>query len=188
MATSPDLITGSLITHYRVSADRAIQRRRACAVPGAEDGQNGIKGCKALPVYPIPCLSAHASDIGTEADDVNGCVAATEHCVQPVADLPRCSRPHWDDHAFACRHGPYAERRPVGHHSPAIVQHVCVSAIEAVAHNTVPDYAGMLSEKMERTSVDETARMRGGVFEIEQATSAIDFQAELHRLAQHIGP
>ena len=36
---------------------------------------------------------------------------------------------------------------------------VCVSAIEAVAHNTVLNQAEMLSEKMVRTLVDETTRM-----------------------------
>lgn len=36
---------------------------------------------------------------------------------------------------------------------------ICVSAIEAVAHNTVLDHADMLSEKTVRTLVDETTRM-----------------------------
>ena len=36
---------------------------------------------------------------------------------------------------------------------------ICVSAIEAVAHNTVLNQAEMLSDKMVRTLVDETTRM-----------------------------
>jgi hypothetical protein len=36
---------------------------------------------------------------------------------------------------------------------------ICVSAIEAVAHNTVLNQAEMLSEKTVRTLVDETTRM-----------------------------
>ncbi|MEY9568887.1 hypothetical protein ABH978_004726 [Bradyrhizobium ottawaense] len=36
---------------------------------------------------------------------------------------------------------------------------ICVSAIEAIAHNTVLHGAEMLSEKMVRTLVDETTRM-----------------------------
>jgi len=36
---------------------------------------------------------------------------------------------------------------------------ICVSAIEAVAHNTVLEQAEMLSERMVRTLVDETTRM-----------------------------
>ncbi len=36
---------------------------------------------------------------------------------------------------------------------------ICVSAIEAVAHNTVLNHAEMLSETMVRTLVDETTRM-----------------------------
>lgn len=36
---------------------------------------------------------------------------------------------------------------------------ICVSAIEAVAHNTVLNHAEMLTEKMVRTLVDETTRM-----------------------------
>jgi AcrR family transcriptional regulator len=36
---------------------------------------------------------------------------------------------------------------------------ICVSAIEAVAHNTVLNHAEMLSEKMVRTLVEETTRM-----------------------------
>lgn len=36
---------------------------------------------------------------------------------------------------------------------------ICVSAIEAVAHNTVLNQAEMLPEKMVRTLVDETTRM-----------------------------
>jgi AcrR family transcriptional regulator len=36
---------------------------------------------------------------------------------------------------------------------------VCVSAIEAVAHNTVLDHAEAMSEKMVRVLVDETTRM-----------------------------
>ncbi|WP_445215735.1 hypothetical protein ACKWRH_25300 [Bradyrhizobium sp. Pa8] len=40
-----------------------------------------------------------------------------------------------------------------------IATFVCVSAIEAVAHNTVLNHAEMLSEKTVRTLVDETTRM-----------------------------
>ncbi|EJN11336.1 transcriptional regulator [Bradyrhizobium sp. YR681] len=36
---------------------------------------------------------------------------------------------------------------------------ICVSTIEAVAHNTVLDHAEVLSEKMVRTLVDETTKM-----------------------------
>ncbi len=36
---------------------------------------------------------------------------------------------------------------------------ICVSAIEAVAHNTVLNQAEMLPERMVRTLVDETTRM-----------------------------
>ena len=36
---------------------------------------------------------------------------------------------------------------------------ICVSSIEAVAHNTVLNQAEMLSDKMVRTLVDETTRM-----------------------------
>lgn len=36
---------------------------------------------------------------------------------------------------------------------------VCVSTIEAIAHNTVLNPAGVLSEKMMKTLVDETTRM-----------------------------
>ncbi|WP_247967588.1 TetR/AcrR family transcriptional regulator [Bradyrhizobium sp. 195] len=36
---------------------------------------------------------------------------------------------------------------------------ICVSAIEAVAHNTVLDHAEMLSEKMVKVLVEETTRM-----------------------------
>jgi hypothetical protein len=36
---------------------------------------------------------------------------------------------------------------------------ICVSTIEAVAHNTVLNQAAMLSDKMVRTLVDETTRM-----------------------------
>lgn len=42
---------------------------------------------------------------------------------------------------------------------PALAAFICVSAIEAVAHNTVLNQAEMLSEKTVRTLVDETARM-----------------------------
>ena len=36
---------------------------------------------------------------------------------------------------------------------------ICVSAIEAVAHNTVLNQSEMLSQKTVRTLVDETTRM-----------------------------
>jgi AcrR family transcriptional regulator len=39
---------------------------------------------------------------------------------------------------------------------------ICVSAIEAVAHNAVPNQAEMLSKRMVRTLVDETTRMMAG--------------------------
>ena len=39
---------------------------------------------------------------------------------------------------------------------------ICVSAIEAVAHNAVPNQAEMLSKRMVRTLVDETTRMMVG--------------------------
>ncbi|UEM08988.1 hypothetical protein J4G43_030075 [Bradyrhizobium barranii subsp. barranii] len=42
---------------------------------------------------------------------------------------------------------------------PGLATFICVSAIEAVAHNTVLNQAEMLSEKMARTLVDETTRM-----------------------------
>ncbi|MBR0817537.1 TetR/AcrR family transcriptional regulator [Bradyrhizobium liaoningense] len=42
---------------------------------------------------------------------------------------------------------------------PGLAAFMCVSAIEAVAHNTVLNPAEMLSEKMVRTLVDETTRM-----------------------------
>ncbi|QHP70040.1 TetR/AcrR family transcriptional regulator [Bradyrhizobium sp. LCT2] len=42
---------------------------------------------------------------------------------------------------------------------PALATFICVSAIEAVAHNTVLNHAEMLSEKTVRTLVDETTRM-----------------------------
>lgn len=42
---------------------------------------------------------------------------------------------------------------------PGLAAFICVSAIEAVAHNTVLNHAEMLSEKMVRTLVDETTRM-----------------------------
>ncbi|QQO22200.1 TetR family transcriptional regulator [Bradyrhizobium diazoefficiens] len=42
---------------------------------------------------------------------------------------------------------------------PALAAFICVSAIEAVAHNTVLNQAEMLSEKTVRTLVDETTRM-----------------------------
>ncbi|WP_245328421.1 TetR family transcriptional regulator [Bradyrhizobium sp.] len=42
---------------------------------------------------------------------------------------------------------------------PGLATFICVSAIEAVAHNTVLNQAEMLSEKMVRTLVDETTRM-----------------------------
>ncbi|SCB53664.1 transcriptional regulator, TetR family [Bradyrhizobium shewense] len=41
----------------------------------------------------------------------------------------------------------------------AVATFVCVSSIEAVAHNTVLNGPEMLSEKMVRTLVDETTRM-----------------------------
>lgn len=44
---------------------------------------------------------------------------------------------------------------------------ICVSAIEAVAHNTVLHGAEMLSEKTVRTLVEETTRLVVGVFEVE---------------------
>ncbi|MCK1721168.1 TetR/AcrR family transcriptional regulator [Bradyrhizobium sp. 141] len=42
---------------------------------------------------------------------------------------------------------------------PDLAAFICVSAIEAVAHNTVLNGAEMLSQKMVRTLVDETTRM-----------------------------
>lgn len=42
---------------------------------------------------------------------------------------------------------------------PALAAFICVSTIEAVAHNTVLNQAEMPSEKMVRTLVDETTRM-----------------------------
>ncbi|WP_333927708.1 hypothetical protein [Bradyrhizobium sp. CCBAU 11361] len=42
---------------------------------------------------------------------------------------------------------------------PALATFICVSAIEAVAHNTVLNHAEMLTEKTVRTLVDETTRM-----------------------------
>ena len=42
---------------------------------------------------------------------------------------------------------------------PGLATFICVSAIEAVAHNTVLNQAEMLSEKMVRTLVDETTGM-----------------------------
>ena len=42
---------------------------------------------------------------------------------------------------------------------PALATFICVSAIEAVAHNTVLKHAEMLTEKTVRTLVDETTRM-----------------------------
>jgi hypothetical protein len=42
---------------------------------------------------------------------------------------------------------------------PDLAAFICVSAIEAIAHNTVLSRAEMLSEKMVRTLVDETTRM-----------------------------
>lgn len=42
---------------------------------------------------------------------------------------------------------------------PGLAAFICVSAIEAVAHNTVLNQPEMLSEKMVRTLVDETTRM-----------------------------
>ena len=42
---------------------------------------------------------------------------------------------------------------------PGLATFICVSAIEAVAHNTVLNQAEMLSEKTVRTLVDETTRM-----------------------------
>jgi len=42
---------------------------------------------------------------------------------------------------------------------PGMATFICVSAIEAVAHNTVLNQAEMLSEKTVRTLVDETTRM-----------------------------
>jgi hypothetical protein len=42
---------------------------------------------------------------------------------------------------------------------PGLAAFVCVSAIEAIAHNMVLNEAEMLSEKMVRTLLDETTRM-----------------------------
>lgn len=42
---------------------------------------------------------------------------------------------------------------------PGLATFICVSAIEAVAHNTVLNHAEMLTEKTMRTLVDETTRM-----------------------------
>jgi len=42
---------------------------------------------------------------------------------------------------------------------PGLATFICVSAIEAVAHNTVLNQAEILSEKTVRTLVDETTRM-----------------------------
>nr|WP_249797057.1 MULTISPECIES: hypothetical protein [unclassified Bradyrhizobium] len=43
--------------------------------------------------------------------------------------------------------------------APGLATFICVSAIEAVAHNTVLNQAEMLPEKMVRTLADETTRM-----------------------------
>ena len=45
-----------------------------------------------------------------------------------------------------------------------IATFICVSAIEAVAHNTVLNHAEMLSEKAVKVLVDETTRMVVGYF------------------------
>jgi len=42
---------------------------------------------------------------------------------------------------------------------PSLAAFICVSAIEAVAHNTVLNQAEILSEKTVKTLVDETTRM-----------------------------
>jgi hypothetical protein len=42
---------------------------------------------------------------------------------------------------------------------PGLAAFICVSAIEAVAHNTVLNQAEVLSEKMAKVLVDETTRM-----------------------------
>jgi AcrR family transcriptional regulator len=55
----------------------------------------------------------------------------------------------------------YFERRSIELRriDPELAAFICVSAIEAVAHNAVLNQAEMLSEKMMRTLVDETTRM-----------------------------
>ncbi|MEY9397786.1 AcrR family transcriptional regulator [Bradyrhizobium japonicum] len=52
-----------------------------------------------------------------------------------------------------------SHRKEMRRIDPGLAAFMCVSAIEAVAHNTVPNPAEMLSEKMVRTLVDETTRM-----------------------------
>lgn len=52
-----------------------------------------------------------------------------------------------------------SRRKEMRRIDPDIAAFVCVSAIEAVAHNTVLGGAQMLTEKMVRTLVDETTRM-----------------------------
>lgn len=46
---------------------------------------------------------------------------------------------------------------------PGLATFICVSAIEAVAHNTVLNQAEMLSDRMVRMLVDETTRMVVGL-------------------------
>ncbi|WP_249784550.1 hypothetical protein [Bradyrhizobium sp. IC3195] len=49
---------------------------------------------------------------------------------------------------------------------PALAAFMCVSTIEAIAHNTVLNGGEMLSEKMVKVLVDETNADGGGVFEV----------------------
>ena len=62
---------------------------------------------------------------------------------------------------------------------------ICVSTIEAIAHNTVLNQAEMLSEKMVRTLVDETTRMVVGYLKPTASSVALLGQAsarEVHRI------
>ncbi|MFK4507093.1 TetR/AcrR family transcriptional regulator [Bradyrhizobium daqingense] len=52
-----------------------------------------------------------------------------------------------------------SHRKEMRRIDPDLAAFICVSAIEAVAHNTVLNGAEMLSEKTVRTLVDETTRM-----------------------------
>ncbi|MBR0829503.1 TetR family transcriptional regulator [Bradyrhizobium manausense] len=52
-----------------------------------------------------------------------------------------------------------SRRREMRKIDPALATFICVSAIEAIAHNTVLNQAEMLSDKMVRTLVDEATRM-----------------------------
>ena len=52
-----------------------------------------------------------------------------------------------------------SRRKEMRRIDPGLATFICVSAIEAVAHNTVLNQAEMLSDKTVRTLVDETTRM-----------------------------